>query len=83
MSKDIRYDLAIVDYNLYDFEGDKFIEELRKSNLKMPVMVLASNRSRLDQVEHLNNVMTLQKPIDFKEFKPLVIKVLRLDVSKE
>ena len=77
-----KFNLLITDYNLYDFEGDKFVQEVRKHDLTLPVMVLASNKARLEKIERMNNIIPFLKPVDFEIFNTTLSHILKLNLGK-
>ncbi len=69
LTEEIKVDLAIIDYNMPELSGLETIEEIRKLNFKLPVILSSGakellNRADLDKYK-INS--RIQKPYEFEE----------------
>jgi len=63
--------LLMVDYDMPIMDGATFIEEIRRSNLLVPAVIISSysDKEKLLNAIKLNLVEYMVKPIDFSELK--------------
>ncbi len=73
------YDAAIVDIMLPKKDGTALIEELRRENVKTPVIILSARRSLADRVKGLEGGSDdyLTKPFAFSELLARVRAIMR------
>lgn len=76
------YDMLILDMNMPEMNGRDFLENLRKNNFTLPVLVLTSNSMIDDKVMmfELGADDYLTKPFDMRE---LEMRILSLSRRKE
>ncbi|CAN5504551.1 response regulator transcription factor [soil metagenome] len=87
MARASSYDVAVIDLMLPEKDGLTLIEDLRKTGVKMPIVVLSAKRSSADKVACLQSGADdyLSKPFDMAELVARVDAVVRrtADVSRE
>jgi signal transduction histidine kinase/CheY-like chemotaxis protein len=69
LTEEIKVDLAIIDYNMPGLSGLETIEEIRKLNFKLPVILSSGAPELLDKID-LNKYKIssrIQKPYEFEE----------------
>jgi two-component system OmpR family response regulator len=73
------YDIAVVDIMLPKLDGLSLIEEVRKNNIDMPVLILSAKRSVDDRVKGLKKGSDdyLVKPFAFSELLARVQALIR------
>ncbi len=84
-SKNIDYDLVIVDYMMPEMNGLEFIQEFRKDNAETPVIMLTAvgddMQLHIKALEYGANDF-LSKPINAPAFKARIINSLKLRKSQ-
>jgi two-component system OmpR family response regulator len=73
------YDIAVVDLMLPKLDGLSLIEEVRRNNINVPVLILSAKRSVDDRVKGLNKGSDdyLVKPFAFSELLARVQALIR------
>ncbi len=79
LAKEYPIDAAIIDIGLPDFSGIELIEQLRKEDIKLPVLVLTARSRWQDKVEGLESGADdyLVKPFHYEELLARVNALLR------
>lgn len=82
------FDLVIVDLHLPDVDGIYVLKEIRKSNGKVPVIVMTSDTSKESKFSALEAgaYSFIAKPINIPSFRNIVAKALenvRFEVKRE
>ncbi|MFK5948189.1 MAG: response regulator transcription factor [Methylococcales bacterium] len=79
LAKEYPIDAAIIDIGLPDFSGIELIEQLRKEDIKLPVLVLTARSRWQDKVEGLEAGADdyLVKPFHYEELLARVNALLR------
>ncbi len=74
-----KYDLLILDLNLPDGNGEKFLTELRKKKVKIPVIILTANTNFDTKINNLNIGADdfLTKPVKHEELVARIKAILR------
>ena len=84
-SSNIEYDLVIVDYMMPEINGLEFIQEFRKNNLEIPIIMLTAvgddMQLQIKALEYGANDF-LSKPINAPAFKARIINMLKLRKSQ-
>lgn len=84
-SKNIEYDLVIVDYMMPEMNGLEFIDEFRKSNSEVPIIMLTAVdddiQLQIKALEYGANDF-LSKPINAPVFKARIVNMLKLRKSQ-
>jgi DNA-binding response OmpR family regulator len=69
LTEEIKVDLAIIDFNMPGLSGLETIEEIRKLNFKLPVILSSGAPELLDKIDldkyKINS--RIQKPYEFEE----------------
>lgn len=85
MAFDANPDLIVLDIMMPSWSGLDILEELRKQDKKMPVLILSARNSTTNKVEGLNlgadDYMT--KPFDLNELIARIQAMLRREKSKD
>jgi CheY-like chemotaxis protein len=68
LTEEIKVDLAIIDYNMPELSGLETIEEIRKLNFKLPVILSSGATELLDRtdLDKYKISSRIQKPYEFE-----------------
>ena len=79
------YDLLLLDLNLPKIDGIEILQELRKKNSSIKVLILSARDSVDDKVLGLDNGANdyLAKPFHFKELLARIRNLLRIDFKTQ
>jgi signal transduction histidine kinase len=83
LAKQNNYNIIIMDINLPDINGDKVSEEIRRYNIKTPI--IAFTAMTIDEVDFIKKLKSkgindyINKPIDTKLFYTKIIDLLTLN----
>lgn len=84
-SSNIEYDLVIVDYMMPEMNGLEFIQEFRKTNPEVPIIMLTAvgddMQLQIKALEYGANDF-LSKPINAPAFKARIVNMLKLRKSQ-
>jgi len=84
-SSNIEYDLVIVDYMMPEMNGLEFIQEFRKNNPEIPIIMLTAvgddMQLQIKALEYGANDF-LSKPINAPAFKARIVNMLKLRKSQ-
>lgn len=84
-SQNIEYDLVIVDYMMPEMNGLEFIQEFRKNNPEIPIIMLTAvgddMQLQIKALEYGANDF-LSKPINAPAFKARIVNMLKLRKSQ-
>ena len=74
-----KYDLVILDLNLPEMDGLEVLQQIRKFNLELKVLILSARNTVSDKVHGLDNDANdyLTKPFDFEELEARIRNLLR------
>jgi len=72
------FDLVISDINMPEMRGDKFIEEIRKINSDIPVLLSTGFDNCLTNEKELGVSATLQKPVTMEKFALVLGKIFNI-----
>jgi two-component system response regulator PhoP len=79
LAKEYPIDVAIIDIGLPDFSGMDLIQQLRKSDIDMPILLLTARNRWQDKVEGLEAGADdyLSKPFHYEELEARINALLR------
>lgn len=71
-------DLVILDVRMQKFDGKKVLEEIKKVDEYIPVILYTTNPNDIDDYKKYKNVEIVINDVDFTELKNTIIKYLNV-----